>query len=1017
MALMKIVKNPMEPFKSESVEVTDGSTIRQSLKNVYGEDFVEFPNPTVLSYNGCLIMRAEWDEITLKPTDIVGVITLAEGVLEIILIVVAVISLGISLYTMSKMDAAKNGFDAPAPDPTYSLSGQKNDFRLMEPIEVNYGRNRVWCTYAAKPFNRYIGNDQWLYQLFCIGQGSYEVNQIFIEDTDISNYSDVEYEIIPPNGVVTLIETNVETSPEARDIELFGPNESQYAVAGPFSVVSSMKRTKKIEVDLVLPNGCYYTGDSNLESRTVSCMFEYRAIDDVGNPLGDWVQLFSWTRTLKTTTPQRFTVISDVPEGRYQVRGKRTNDKDTSYRAGNVLKWDAVRAIIPDSATYGDVTLLAVKAKATNNLNNDSSARINVDCTRLLKTRSNGVWSGLIPTRSVTWAFYDVMTSKVYGAGLPDSYIDIDELERLDGELAAEGRYFDGIFSSKTTIWDALQVICKVARGKPTINGTVITIVRDMVRSIPQGVFTVDNIIEGSFEWEIAMWDPTEADSVEVTYVDPLTYLQESINCKVVDSDGLNPEKVDLVGCTDRNIAYREGMFLAMSAIHRREAIRFKTGLEGILPMYGDLIAVQYPIPSFGQASVLIEVFENLLVLEDDVEWTDGQQHFVMIRGDNGVGYGPYPVSRGTSPSILVLSNPLNVTIKDGFREPPIVSFGGSTTFARLCTVTEISPDGGEAVSIECRNYNPIIFSHDNDIAPPVDVTDVEPLPDLPVVPSVTVTKVPDIANTISVTWTPALGVVSYSLEQSQDGETWSEVVNTNMTSWSMQVFDGMLYLRVAGVGTGRGPWTEWSGVVGDAMSIPQSPSGLKLSQEFTGKSFTASWSNVVAASVYKVEILNGTTVLRSVETSQTNFTYTYEMAQADGVIKRDYIVKVYAINQYGTSTAASLIASNSAPSAPIDVAVSLVGSDTNYNTYKISWALPNPPLDLAGYKVYVSATNGFTPDSTTLKYTGTALSYNHQVALTSGTHAAQYVRVGSYDVWGTEVTLANQVIIPADTA
>ena len=1014
MALVRIVKNPMQPFNVDERIVGDGQTIRAALKELYSESFKEFTSPTIIVVNGRSAMRAEWDTIILKESDVMGVVTLSAEPITIFIAVVAVISLGVSLYTMSQM---KNmgGFDAPAPDPTYNLSGQKNDFRLMEPIEVNYGRNRVWCTYASKPFNRYIGNDQWLYQLFCIGQGEYQINQIFIEDTTIGNYSDVEYEIIPPNQPVTLIETNVETSPEVRDIELFGPNEEDYAVAGPFTVVSPNRRTKKIEVDITLPSGLYYTGDEGLNARTVSSEFEYRSIDDANNPVGDWRPLFTWSRTLSTTTPQRFTIETQVPEGRYQVRGKRTNNKDTSYRAGNTLKWDAARAIIPDNSTYGDVTLLAVKAKATNNLNNDSSARINVDCTRLLKTRSNGIWSAKVPTRSIAWAFYDVVTNPIYGANLPESYIDVAELERLDGELASEGRYFDGIIKTKTTIWEALNTVAKVARARATINGTMITMVRDKPKSIPQGVFTVDNIIEGSFEWEISMWDPTESDSVEMTYIDPITYLQESISCRATESDGLNPEKIDLVGCTDRDVAYRDGMYIAMSRIYKREAIKFKTGLEGILPMYGDLIAVQYPIPSFGQASVIAEIYDNLVVVEDELEWVIGQQHYIMVRGDNGVGYGPYPVSRGSSDDMLVLSTPLNVQIKGGDREPPIVSFGGSTTFARLCTVEEISPEGGETVQINCSNYDPIVFSYDGDTAPPIDLDDVIALPNLPIVRNVNVVKIPELPDSISVSWDPALGATSYVLEQSQDGQFWTPVVNINTTSWQMRVFKGELYLRVAGIGTGRGPWVTWQGIVGDAMGVPQSVGDIGIIQPFVGTSFSLDWNSVVTADQYKIEVYLGSTLCRQISSYVPNFTYTYEMAKTDNKVGRQYVVRVYAINGYGESDSSSIFATNPVPSAPIDVSQVLSSTEPTYKVYRISWSNPNPPADLAGYKAYISTTSGFTPSEADLQFDGISLGVSHVVNLDgNGKHPAQYVRVGAYDIWGNEVIMAPQITIPA---
>lgn len=1013
MALVRIMKNPVKPFDVLEQVVGDGQTVKSALKELYTTDFKEFSVPTIITLNGQCLMRKQWDTTVLIDGDIMGVVTLPAEPITIFYAVVAVVMLGVSIYTMQMAKKTQNQFDTPAGDPVYSLSGQKNDYRVMEPIEVNYGRSRVWCTYASKPFARYTGNDQWLYQLLCIGQGEYEINDVYIEDTLIDNFTDVSYQIIKPNGKVTLIDTNVETSAEVGNLELFGPNEPDYQVMGPYNIVSAYNRTKKIEVDLELPNGLYLTGKKGLKYRIVEALFEYRSIDDLGNPVGEWQTLFSWTKKMTTVTPQRFTITTNVPWGRYQIRGRRTNNKDTSYKSGNTLKWTAVRAVIPDNSAYGDVTLIAIKAKASNNLNNESASRINVDCTRILQTRSNGAWSK-IPTRSICWAFYDVLVSKTYGASLDKTYIDVDELERLDSILMGEGRQFDGTFKNKSTVWETLMAIAKAGRATPTISGTTITMVLDRPKSIPQGVFSVDNIIEGSFEWEISMWDPTESDSIEMTYINPVSFLQESVSCSTEQSDGLNPVKVDLIGCTNRNIAYRDGMYMAMQAKYQREAIRFRTGLEGILPAFGDLISVQYPIPSFGQGSVIVEQYNNLIVVDGGLDWTDNTQHYVMVRGDNGIGYGPYPVSRGSSDDMLVLSNPLPVTLMDGGREPPIVTFGGSTTFSRLCVVTNIDPVGGEEVLIECLNYDPILYSYDESEAPPVNTTDIVPLPSIPIIKSMTVIKIPDILDSIGVSWSPALGATSYVLEQSLDGEQWQTVTTTPMTSWQMQVFKGMLYLRVAGIGAGRGPYVQWSGEVGDVIDAPEDVGVIRTLQEFIGTSFSIEWDSVLTADKYRVLIYSGGVLARSIETTVPNFTYTLEMAKIDGLLSRQYNVVVFAVNAFGDSDPATITMNNALPASPTSLAYSVQSTTATYRSYKVTWAHPSPPPDLGGYKVYMSETSGFTPTDASLIFDGVSLGASAVVQLASSEHTARYIKVGAYDVWGNQVAVSSQITIPA---
>ena len=55
--------------------------------------------------------------------------------------------------------------------PTYALGAQGNQARLGQPIPVNYGKMRIYPDFAARPYTEYESNEQYLYQLFCIGQG------------------------------------------------------------------------------------------------------------------------------------------------------------------------------------------------------------------------------------------------------------------------------------------------------------------------------------------------------------------------------------------------------------------------------------------------------------------------------------------------------------------------------------------------------------------------------------------------------------------------------------------------------------------------------------------------------------------------------------------------------------------------------------------------------------------------------------------------------------------------------
>lgn len=402
------VTNPFNPNQCKrQTELPSGKTILDTLKAIH-PDFVEFSLPTICLLNGIAMMRDTWTKHILKDKDILVFTALPRGSLLGGVVGIVVTLLG-SLFgggqeTPSIQPTRTN--ETPEADPVFSLSGRQNRTRLSTPIQVSYGKTRMWPSFGATPFTQYSGNAQFLYQLFCLGQGNFTINETFIEDTPISQFKDVTIEYTAPGGQVTLFPDNVETSSEVGSIELLASNEVGAGIVGPFVANTAFTLANVIEIDVTLPQGLYFSNDAgNLDSRTALARFNFRPIDDSGAPLGPFVLLVQFTKTLNTNTPQRFTLSIPVTPGRYEVTGERNQQKDQSHRAGHTIVWETMRAFLPSTKDYGDVTMLAIKARATNNLNNKSKNRINVDATRELACWNKGTQSfdARAPTSSIVW--------------------------------------------------------------------------------------------------------------------------------------------------------------------------------------------------------------------------------------------------------------------------------------------------------------------------------------------------------------------------------------------------------------------------------------------------------------------------------------------------------------------------------------------------------------------------------------------------------------------------------------
>lgn len=244
-----------------SVELTTPLSFLERSQMVPGESVWDHferhapkDRPVICVFNGEPLLRRDWGrEVTVN--DAVQFVVMPQGgggkkllravaliALSVVAPIVAPIiggaigitsAIGISLISAGLVIAGSFLINALLPpdtpnsqqiaaSPTYSLSAQGNSARLMEPIPRLYGRHIIYPDFASQPWVTYEGNDQYLYQLFCLGVGEYDVEEVRIEDTTIwdkvdgfsPTFNDVQMQIIQPGDPVTLFPAAVITSVE-----------------------------------------------------------------------------------------------------------------------------------------------------------------------------------------------------------------------------------------------------------------------------------------------------------------------------------------------------------------------------------------------------------------------------------------------------------------------------------------------------------------------------------------------------------------------------------------------------------------------------------------------------------------------------------------------------------------------------------------------------------------------------------------------------------------------------------
>lgn len=642
------------------------------------------PPATVLVRNDAMVKRSDWDALPLAPGETAYLITLPQGggsslrsilntFVQIFAMVVGTI-IGGPLGALAAMAISFGGkmlvnaiLGPPKPkalptqSPSYQLTAQRNQARLGGMIPELFGRFIVTPDLVTQPYTFFTGHDQLaLRQLFCLGVGEFEIHQlrigsnVFWEDGALTGtYPEMQVEIVPPGQQVTLFPDNVVQSTDVAQNELLGTNQDGAGYVGPFVANPVDTLAHHLDIDIVMPAGCFSVNDDgDMKSATVVWTVEVQEIDNNGDAVGGWVTKLTDTIHIAFRDPVRRTYGIDVTHGRYQVRVKRTNTRADDINTSDQIYWSAMRAYISDqNITYGDVTLVALSATATKNLNGDNAQQFNAIVTRKLPLydRETKTWSGLTATRSIAAAASYALRAD-NGGGLADNRVDLDTLWALEDTWIARGDTFDGIYTDKESLWNVVQEIVQVGRTKRLLAGSLVTFVRDEPKSVPTAGFTPRNILKDSFSIDYLLHDENSVDALVIQYYSDVTWGIAEVFCKLPDSTMTMEEAPRLLmkGITQRDHGFREGMYSVAANRYRRKFPKFRTDLEGRTCFAGSLISVTHWLPKWGTSADAIALEENdagdILTLSEPYAQPTGTPLLKLLTPDGRV-WGPVPVT------------------------------------------------------------------------------------------------------------------------------------------------------------------------------------------------------------------------------------------------------------------------------------------------------------------------------------------------------------------------------------
>jgi len=996
--------NPIDTSDRVTHVIDSGANLLQFMQE-NGYTVKMRQQPLLVLVNGVELTESQYDRV-LNDGDTIALTIQLEEAATIFYIVYAVLI--VALYLT--MPEPYIPGDTEEGSPTYNINARGNRARLNQPKPVLYGTMRVYPDLATSPYNEFEGSDQYAYQLFEVTQGYAEIdiNTARFEDTNITDFDDYQIEVVYPGQNSTLFPSIVTLSSEVSNLQLtnFG--------LGPYTSNAVGTLATRLAVDIIAPNGVYNTDKESGKLKNYSIEYEaqQRTINDLDEPTSGWISLGVHTMSGDSRDAIRFTHSYDVPAGRYQVRLLRLTSESTNVRVSDSLNWGQLKAYIADTVPR-DNTRIAVRLRASEQIGNRALTKFNVVAARRVPTwNSTTGWSvAPIQTNNPVWAFTDALRSN-YGGNRSDAFIDLLTCEALAPQLDTENVEFNGIFDTKGTLWEALTNILMPARCRVIDKQGVYTIVRDSLQTVPVQLFTMRNIVENSFKIDLAGVLEETADSIRIEFFDASQDYRPAQFVATLNGGTTNtPRDVKLFGITDEQQAFNIAQWMNAQNFYRRQKITFSTGIEGRIPNYGDLIAIEHFMlgqkDATNNKSGEVVDFDDidLLTLSEDVSAITTP--YIIIRNFQGEPSGAWTCNIIGTNQVRVTDvgfDPSLIDFTAGY-ERPYFSMGSGVTFSTTAKVEKITPNGKGVIQIECFIDDPNVYTAADGLPVP-PITQLPPLET--VAPTITeLTATPggnSNVQTVALSW-QGNNSDYYLIEYSTDLGITFLPAGTGRTA--NQFFEHttdtpqVLQYRVAGVNILRGAWvTVQVDTNPDEYDQPNPPTNLVLSETFINDTLRVQWQSDTFTN--RVELWEGGILRYSELVSGINFEFTQDQARQYGTT-RAFEVRVYAVadNSRLSATFATLSVSNPAPALLNNLNILAVGG-----LVQIQFDYPTEQ-DFNGIRVWTSSTSGFTPSASNIAIDR---SFDPILGIAVEFGETIYIRVAAMDGWDDTANISGQV-------
>lgn len=669
---------------------------------------------------------------------------------------------------------------------------------------------------------------------------TFSLRDLYLDDVPVMNddgtynYSGVSAEFRPGTQDQDYIQGFTDTSSEitvSRNLE----------TDTPYVIAVTNKNLSAIRIKILMPTGVKQEDNGDLVGVSVTYAVDM-AVDG-----GSYNEILSDTISGKTRSGYDRSRRIDLPAFNEQVllRVRRVTPDSTSAKVTDLIKFQSYAEVVDAKFRYPLTGLVYVEFDSE--LFPNQIPRIAVKKKwKIINVPSNydpvlreyhGAWDGTWKkawSNNPAYILHDLITNQRYGLdqrelGIPLDKWSIYEAGQYcdqmvpDGKGGTEPRYLcDVVIQSQIEAYQLVRDICSIFRGMSFWNGESLSIVVDRPRE-PSYIFTNDNVVNGDFSYTFAS-EKSMYTQCNVTFDDEQNMYQQDVE-GVFETEaalrfGYNPTSITAIGCTRRSEANRRGRWVLKTNL-RSTTVNFATGLEGMIPSIGDVVAIADNFWSsaltLNLSGRVMEVSGLQVFLPFKVDARPGD--FIMVNKPDGK-----PVKR-TIANVSADGKTIELNIGFGFDVQPDTVFAIDRTDIALqqYVVTTITRGDNEdeftysitAVEYDPNKYDEIDYGVNIDDRPTSIVQpDVMQPPENVAVSSYSRIVQGVSVETMVVSWDKVPYASLYEVQWRKDNSNWLNAPQTANKEIEVEgIYAGVYYVRVRSV-SASGSTSPWSGIV-----------------------------------------------------------------------------------------------------------------------------------------------------------------------------------------------------------